>query len=157
METVDHVEDVSWRRGDFELCDRTAPNLRQKRLHLEFDRLGGAHVLEYAFVPSEHAQQLQIGVVADGKDVSAWAMHLRQRYPLLAVPGAQLATVDGAAGHAAVGQENNVSFAIGCLALVQCGLQCELKICAAAQAAGANEIQRLVAKLSALGDGHANS
>ena len=55
------------RHGQREILHRLLADLVQKRIELEFDRLGGSHPIEMPVVAGEHLQQRQVGIVADAE------------------------------------------------------------------------------------------
>ena len=127
-------------RIDVELqaFDGTVRDLGQEGSQLGIDRLGREHVLENPVVAGDLAQQGEIGVVADGKDIRPRV--LRGVFPLACIVGGDLAPDDGRpAIGAAIGQRHDR--AVRQLALGERAGERLVQVGAASQRTPANEVQ----------------
>ena len=113
-------------------------------------------MFEQAILTSEHAKERQVGIVADGENVSAGTLRFRKLLPRGRVPGGDLSILNGTARRAAVAQDDQISIArAGRGGLLQSGLQSALQIGAAPQAAAANRVNGVLNTAGIGGaDGH---
>ena len=124
------------------MANGTAPDLREERVQFELGRFGGQNVLQQTILPGKDLKQRQVGIVAHGEDVGAGTLTLRHALPVLRVPTGQLAILNGSTRGAAVTQQYQIRIgAARPRALLQRSLKHTLQIGAAAEFAGAHEIE----------------
>ena len=89
-----------------QLPNRAAPNLREERIQLEFDRFRRKHVFQNAVLARQQLQERQVRIVAHPKDVRLWPARFGQPFPVRFVRRREFRVFDEALSRAAVTQQH---------------------------------------------------